>query len=162
VTDLKLTLHFRDISSGTFDHGVFLRDWGSEDLQPFTARPVDDVSWLGGARCAIYCDSAVPDPGHLIISLYDHLQSIGCSLGVTQFLNCPAGRLSDFVVLASGHSFNLANGPEAICNFLQHELQSQGVKFNVVSAPGRRDRGLLIEFGGSQFACREAFAEFDG
>jgi hypothetical protein len=142
------------------DVGDAYRD-DDEALETFEAHSLVDLDWAQPSRFAIYCSDALKDPLSLYRRVHDYLDDVDAYRTPGDFLNYPSKRLAQFIQITSSGSYLVGRGPECVRNIICAELETQGVRYNVIESQINPTLGMLIRLGTSDILCASAFAEFD-
>ena len=155
----RVALVFEELSGGELP--VCLNDPSDEDLEAFWVQPLAGVGWAQPDTNAIYCNGPLPDPAAVYSKLQAYLAAADAFKAPGDFLN--QGEVpARFAKIASGRSYLLARGPDAVCRLLCDELDRQAVSHTVIAHIRPPEDRLWVRLNGSGFLCKRAWAEFDG
>ncbi|MDO8289046.1 MAG: hypothetical protein Q7T44_07490 [Parvibaculum sp.] len=157
----SLELIFEGVTQGTLDLEDLSPDEfvGDEALEDFDVCSLAALDWAQPNIHSIFCSSPLSNPMQLYMLLHDYLEDAGSFRKPAAFLNGGA-RLSSFAQITSARSFKIAECPQSVCDLICHELDEQGVRYNVMSTDLPSDNRLLVRLGDSHFLCEVAYVEF--
>jgi hypothetical protein len=136
-------------------------EWESDEaLEQFAITPLAEVEWAQPHTLSIYGNAPLTEPMKLYMEVHDYLQTRGSFYRPNYFLNF--GRLlTDFQKITSSKSYLLARGPDSICRVICSHLDTQNVKYNVITGPAQPETRLWVRLGSSHLLCNAAYAVFD-
>jgi hypothetical protein len=156
----QLVLVFRGVAAGRLDTETILDFENDEALEEFEVSALDEHEWAAPSIYSVYCHAPLTDPLRLYALVEDYLRKAEAPMTARDYLNMDTGQLQRFQEITSSTSYLVARAPEAIKQIVCDELVHQSVPHNILTTPLPRDDLLLVRFGGSQFFCEEAVAEF--
>ncbi|WP_342077096.1 hypothetical protein [Yoonia sp. SS1-5] len=131
------------------------KDPCSEDLEEFSITNLAQATWNKVNSTEVFCSEPLNDPLAFLTSLDRFLTDTECPFGHSEFVNCGEA-LEKFVSLSKLDMFQIAKGPDAICQMISEELNRQGVKHTTTQTDVSYATGFLVLWWDGFLICKGA------
>lgn len=160
IKEASATIEFSEISRAKLTESCLTsvplsKDPCREDLEEFSITDLAQATWNKGKHTEVFCSEPLNDPIAFLISLDHFLTDTECPFGHSEFVNC-GETLENFASLTKLDMFQIAEGPDAICQIISEELHRQGVKHTSTQTDISYATGFLVQWWDGFLICKDA------